>query len=214
MKIFKNREEAGRTLGESLKRYKFENPVILAIPRGGVVIGYEVANIIKASLDVIVVRKIGAPTQPELGIGAVAEGGIEILDKELIKSLRIPKNSVSEVIVREKNEIERRKSLYRGGRPMLDVKNRIVILIDDGLATGVSARAAISVVRKLKPKKIIFASPVCAKDTVKNMKHLVDGLFCILTPSYFSSVGLWYQNFDQVTDEEVSKLLKSSRNFL
>ncbi|MEK7517170.1 MAG: phosphoribosyltransferase [Patescibacteria group bacterium] len=207
MEIFQNREEAGRKLGESLEKHKFENPIIIAIPRGGVVVGYEVAKILKASLDVVIARKIGVPYQPELGMGAVAEGDVEILDKDLIRKLQIPKNLVNEVIVREKKEIERRKSLYREDRPILNIENRIVILVDDGLATGVSAKAAIKQLRKLKPKKIIFASPVCAKDTAENMKHLVDGLFCLFTSAVFNSVGAWYQSFDQVTDEEVKELL-------
>lgn len=207
MQDFQDRKEAGRKLGKILKKLKLENPIVLAIPRGGVVIGFEVAKILKAPLDVIIARKIGVPSQPELGMGAVAEEGVEILDKELIKSLLIPKHLVNEVIVKEKAEIERRKDLYRENKPIINLTDRVVILVDDGLATGVSAKAAIKSVRKLKPKKIIFAAPVCARDTVKKMKNSVDGLFCILTPSEFSSVGLWYQNFDQVTDEEVKELL-------
>jgi|SRR3989344_5149357 len=207
MRIFENRRRAGRRLGESLKKYKSESPVVLAIPRGGVVVGYEVAKILKAPLDVIISRKVGVPFQEELGMGAVAEGGVEILDKALIKGMRIPKKSVDEVIAKEKKEIERRRSLYRGNKPIVNIENRIVILVDDGLATGVSARAAIKSLKKLKPKKIIFAAPVCAKESAENMRSLVDEFFCLLTPSGFSSVGLWYQNFEQVEDEEVKELL-------
>lgn len=194
-------------LGESLKKFKKESPIILAIPRGGVVVGYEVSRILNAPLDVIIARKVGVPFQPELGMGAVAEGGVEILDKDLIRSMSIPKKLVDEVIDREKKEIERRKSLYRNNKPIIDIENRVVILVDDGMATGVSAKAAVKSLKKLKPKKIIFASPVCAKDSVGEMKNLVDVLCCLLTPSEFSSVGLWYQNFEQVTDEEVKELL-------
>lgn len=212
MEIFQDRKEAGKELGERLKKYKSENPIILAIPRGGVVVGYEVARILKAPLDVIIARKIGAPMQEELGIGAIAEGDIEVLDKRLIRNLQIPRDAVKGIIAKEKREIERRKSLYRENRPIMNLQNRTVILVDDGLATGVSARAAIEAIKKLKPKKIIFASPVCAKDTVKDMGKSVDEPFCILTPSYFNSVGAWYQNFDQVTDQEVKELLSSSQN--
>lgn len=207
MQDFQDRKEAGRRLGKILKKFKLENPIVLAIPRGGVMVGYEVAKILKAPLDVIIARKVGVPSQPELGMGAVAEGGIEILDRELIKNLQIPKDAVERTIAEENSEIERRKSLYRDNKSIINIRDRVVILVDDGLATGVSARAAINSLKKLKPKKIIFAAPVCAKDTVKEMKNSVDGLFCILTPSEFSSVGLWYQNFDQVTDEEVKELL-------
>lgn len=209
MQNFEDRREAGRRLGEGLRKYKSENPIILAIPRGGVVVGYEVAKILKAPLDIIIARKIGVPFQPELGMGAVAEGDVEILDEKLIKTLKIPKKSVDEAIEKERKEIQRRISLYRNNKAHIDVRNRIVIIVDDGLATGVSAKAAIKSIKKLKAKKIIFASPVCAKDTLRDMKHLVDDFICLLTPSEFSSVGLWYQNFDQVTDEEVKELLIS-----
>lgn len=212
MKNFEDRKEAGRRLGESLRKYKFEKPIILAIPRGGVLVGYEVAKALDAPFDVIISRKIGVPYQPELGMGAVAEGNIEILDKKLIKSLRIPKNLINEIIIRERAEIDRRKKLYRGNKPMINMENKVVILVDDGLATGVSAKAAITRIKKLRPKKIIFASPVCAQDSLKSMKHYVDEIFCISTPSGFDSVGKWYTNFEQVTDEEVKSLLKESSN--
>lgn len=207
MENFQDRREAGRRLGEGLKKYKLKSPIVLAIPRGGVVVGYEVAKILKAPLDVIIARKIGVPSQPELGMGAVAEGGVKILDKDIIEQMRIPIGSVNEVIVKEKAEIKRRRGLYRGNKSMANIENRVVILVDDGLATGVSARAAIRSLRKLKPKKIIFASPVCARESAENMRSLVDGLFCLLTPSGFDSVGTWYQNFEQVTDDEVKRLL-------
>lgn len=213
MQIFKDRQEAGRKLGESLNKYQSENPIVLSIPRGGVVTGFEVAKLLKAPLDMIIVRKVGVPSQPELGMGAVAEGNIEILDKDMIKSLRIPKDLVDEVVLKEKAEIERRKNLYRYNKPIIDVKDRFVILVDDGLATGISARAAIESLKKLKPKKIIFAAPVCAKESVKSMKNLVDEVYCMLTPSGFSAVGNWYQNFDQVADEEVKEMLRNSLSF-
>lgn len=213
MRNFQDRKEAGRRLGKILKKYKFESPIILAIPRGGVVVGFEVAKLLKAPLDVIIARKVGVPTQPELGMGAVAEGGVKILDKDLIEQIRIPRGSVNEVIAKERAEIKRRRSLYRGNKPITNIENRVVILVDDGLATGVSARAAIESIKKLRPKKIIFAAPVCAKESEQNLRHLVDELFCILIPPGFDSVGRWYQNFDQVTDEEVKELLKSYRNF-
>lgn len=210
--VFRDRKEAGRRLGKSLKKYQSENPIVLVIPRGGVVVGREVSKILKAPLDVIIARKVGVPSQPELGMGAVAEGGIEILDKDMIKSLQIPRSLMNEVIAKEKSEIERRKSLYRENKPIINLKNRVVILVDDGLATGVSAEAAVKSLKKLNPKKIIFAAPVCAKESVKNMRDLADEVCCLLTPSGFSAVGNWYQNFDQVTDEEVKEILRNSRS--
>lgn len=212
MKNFEDRKEAGRRLGQSLRKYKFEKPIILAIPRGGVVIGSEVAKTLKAPLDVIIARKIGVPSQQELGMGAVAEGGIEILDKKLIKSLRIPKNLINEIIMKERAEIERRKAVYRGDRPMINIENRVVILVDDGLATGVSAKAAIMRIKKLNPRKIILAAPVCAFDSARDIKRLVDELVCLVTPPEFNAVGTWYTNFKQVTDEKVKSLLKESLN--
>lgn len=207
LKLFEDRKEAGRKLAKRLEKYRKEKPVILALPRGGVPVGYEIAKTFKLPFDVIIVRKIGSPNQPELGIGAVAEGNVEILDKKAIKLLGLNKDAISEIIAREKNEIERRKKIYRENKPLINIKSKTVILVDDGLATGITAKAAILAIKKLKPKKIIFASPVCAFDSLKNIEN-VDEIQCILTPHEFNAVGSWYKNFDQVTDEEVKNLLR------
>ncbi|MBI2049492.1 phosphoribosyltransferase [Candidatus Roizmanbacteria bacterium] len=210
MKLFENREEAGRTLGKRLKKFKIEAPIILAMPRGGVPVGFEVAKILKCPLDVIIARKIGAPNQPELGIGAIAEGNVKIWDREILKIVNEPKNVLDKIVDLEKREVERRKNLYRNYRPIVDVCDKTVILVDDGVATGITAKASIYAIKKLNPKKIIFASPVCSRDSVKDIKHMVDNILCLMTPEEFNSVGQWYENFDQTTDEEVKNLLKEN----
>lgn len=207
MKLFEDRAEAGRRLGERLKEYKIENPIVIAMPRGGVPVGFEVAKILKAPLGVVISRKLGAPQQPELGIGAIAEGNIEVLDKELIRTLKVSESELNVLIRREKLEILRRKKLYRGKKD-LNFKNKTAILIDDGIATGITAKATIEAVKKLKPKKIIFAVPVCPDDSIKDFEVLADEFICLYAPAKFDSVGAWYNNFDQVTDQEVAGLLK------
>lgn len=209
--IFENREEAGRKLAVKLSKYRAEKPLVLALPRGGVPVGFEIAEKLGASLDVLISRKIGAPHNPEFGIGAVAEGNIRVLDKPVIRLLNISKEDLETVSNEEKRELVRRAELYRSNQPLPSFKNRIIILVDDGLATGVTARAAIKALKKQNPKKIVFASPVCAYDTAGEFRHLVDDVVCVSTPVDFESVGLWYRNFDQVTDREVINLLHQSK---
>lgn len=205
--IFQNREDAGKKLAARISSLLLENPIVLALPRGGLPVAYEIAQKIKAPLDIFLVRKIGAPNQPEFGIGAIAQGNVKILDKKAILQLRIPKAQVEKMIKEEGRELKRREALYRGSKPFPSLRDKTVILVDDGLATGLSAKAAILGVKRKKPKKIIFATPVCSYQSVKEIVKLCDDFICLKSSSDFTSVGNWYKDFDQLTDEAVLKLL-------
>lgn len=209
--IFENRQEAGKRLATELTKLLDEQPIIIALPRGGIPIGFEIAEILHAPLEVLVARKIGAPYNPEFGIGSIAEGNVRVVDEPIIKLLGISKEELNKVINKEKEELNRRVALYRNNKPLPMLKNRTVILVDDGLATGVTARAAIASIKKRKPKQLIFASPVCAYDTARELGHMVDRVICVTTPVDFAAVGLWYKSFEQVSDEEVVELLEKSR---
>ena len=202
-----DRAEAGRELARLLKSYEKETPIILGMPRGGVVVAYEIASLLHAPLDVIVTRKIGAPNQPEFAIGAIAPGDIVLLNKEVIKDIQLSNTEIQSLIDNETQEMKRRLQLYRSNRPALDVKNKTVIVVDDGLATGLTALAAIRSLRQWHPKKIILAIGACARDSAKRLQQEVDELICLLTPEPFYAVGQWYRYFDQTTDEEVIRLL-------
>jgi predicted phosphoribosyltransferase len=206
--IFEDRSEAGRILAQMLKPYQKENPIILALPRGGVVVGYEIARALQAPLDVIVARKLGAPGHEELGIGAIAPGGVRVLDEQSIEWLGISESRLRQVIDRETEEMNRRLRLYRGDRPLPDLQNKTVILVDDGLATGVTARAAVASIRQQNPRRLIAAMPVCAPESAERLRMEVDDLVCASIPPYFRAVGLWYRNFNQTADEEVIALLR------
>jgi len=211
--IFEDRADAGRVLAQVLMVYKKDNPIVLALPRGGVVVGYEVARALDAPLDVIVARKLGAPGHEELGIGAIAPGGVRILDEEVLQWLGISEAQIKRVTARETEEMNRRLHLYRGNRPPLDVSGRTAILVDDGLATGVTARAAIESVRRQEPQRLIVAVPVCASETAERLRPRVDNLVCASVPPNFRAVGLWYNRFAQTTDQEVIALLdRAARN--
>jgi len=209
--IYKDRDDAGIALAEELQKYKDEKPIIMALPRGGVVLGYEVAKALKAPLDVIVPRKIGAPQNPEYGIGAIAPGQIAILNNEAIRALNIPPQAVEQIIEKETVEMNRRINLYRKNLPDLDLHNKTVIVVDDGIATGVSTLAAVLSVKLLKPKHIVLAVPVCPIDAGDKFEGHVDEFICLNAMSEFYAVGLYYQNFDQTTDEEVIDLLQKAR---
>ena len=202
-----DRAEAGRELARLLKSYEKETPIILGMPRGGVVVAYEIASLLHAPLDVIVTRKIGAPNQPEFAIGAIAPGDIVLLNKEVIKDIQLSNTEIQSLIDNETQEMKRRLQLYRSNRPALDVKNKTVIVVDDGLATGLTALAAIRSLRQWHPKKIILAIGACARDSAKRLQQEVDELICLLTPEPFYAVGQWYRYFDQTTDKEVIRLL-------
>lgn len=205
---FKDREDAGRQLARALAPLRAEEPLVLALPRGGVVVGYQVAQALGAPLDVIVVRKLGAPFNPELGIGAIAPDGVRVLDDRTVELLGLSKAQLAAPEERERSEMERRIRRYRGDRPPPPVEGRTVVLVDDGLATGVSLRAAILALRRQGAGKIVVAVPVGAPETVERLRPEVDDLVCLLAPLGFEAVGEWYDRFDQTSDEEVVELLK------
>lgn len=209
--IFEDRQDAGRQLASKLKTYKNKQLIVLALPRGGVPVGFEIARTLAVPLDVLIVRKIGSPANPEFGIGAVAEGGVRVLDWTVIKQLGISENELDGIIKREEEELKRRVKIYRNDKPLPLFKNKTVIIVDDGLATGVTARAGIIAVKKQKPKQIIFVSPVCARDAARKIKHLVKKIICVLVPVSLSAIGSWYRNFEQITDEKVIELLRQRR---
>jgi putative phosphoribosyl transferase len=210
---YRNREEAGRELAGALLKYKQEKPVILAIPRGGVPVGFEVAKALDAPLDVIVVRKLGAPDEPELGIGAVVDGDNPqgILNERIISELGVSQEYLEQEVERQLKEIRRRQKAYRGGRPRVDVKGRAAIVIDDGIATGSSVRAALRGIRRAGPKKLVLAVPVAPAETIDAMREEADEIVCLMMPYPFYAVGQFYRDFHQVTDDEVTKLLDVAR---
>lgn len=209
--VFEDRTEAGRRLAERLTRYRDEAPLVLALPRGGVPVGAEVARVLDAPLDVFISRKLGAPGQPELGIGAVAQGGTRVLNERIVEHIGVPDNYLERITARELEEVERRSRLLRGDRPEPEVKGRIAILVDDGLATGVTARAAIRALREREPSRLVLAVPVCPSQTAQLLSPEVDEMVFLEAPSDFVAVGLWYQDFEQVTDEEVVEILDNAR---
>jgi predicted phosphoribosyltransferase len=207
--LFRDRREAGRLLAAKLTAYANRPDVIvLALPRGGVPVGYEVARALGAPLDVFVVRKLGVPGYEELAMGAVATGGVRVLNDQVVSRLGIPEHVIDAVAAHEQQELALRERLYRGGRPPLDVRNRTVILVDDGLATGATMHAAIAALRQLHPARIVVAVPTASPETCEEMRAEADDVICAVTPEPFQAVGRWYQDFSQTTDEEVQDLLK------
>ncbi len=209
--IFDNRSDAGRQLAARLSAYAASGARVLALPRGGVPVGYEVARALHAPLDVFVVRKIGAPGREELAIGAIASGGLRVLHDETIDALGVEPAVVDAITQRELLELHRREDAYRGGLPAPDVKDHTVILVDDGLATGASMHAAILALRKRVPKHIVVAVPLAPADTCLMLEPYVDHLIVLAMPHPFRGVGAWYNDFSQITDEEVRALLRDSR---
>lgn len=212
--VFLNRREAGRKLAESLELYRKQNPIILAMPRGGVVVAFEIAQALQAPLDVVVVRKLGAPGQPEYAIGAIAPGDIVVFNPDMQSYFSESDPKLQEIIESEKREMQRRITLYCYDGKQMDISNKVVIIVDDGIATGQSALAAIRSVRKQNPSKIIFASPVGAADSVAMLTREVDTMICLIASEHFYAVGQWYSNFDQTEDNEVIALLKQNRESL
>lgn len=209
--MFKNRVDAGRRLASKLARYRGQDLVVLALPRGGVPVAYEVAHALDAPLDVLVARKIGAPGYPELGVGAVAEDGAFYLNDDLIGRLGVDEGHLQETAREELAELERRVRAYRGDRPLPDVRGRTVILVDDGLATGATVRAAVRALRPKDPLAVVLAVPVCAAATVADLHDELDDAVCVLTPHDLQAVGVWYEDFTQTTDDEVVSLLDEAR---
>jgi putative phosphoribosyl transferase len=209
--IYRDRRDAGRDLARLLAAYR-GNPdvLVLGLPRGGVPVAFEVARALDAPLDVFIVRKLGLPGHEEYAMGAIASGGVRVMSPDMAH-LRIPSAMIEAVAEREQRELERRERLYRGGRPLLELKDRIVILVDDGLATGSTMRAAALAVRKLRPKQIVVAVPVGARATCGELRDEVDEVVCVRSPEPFMGVGAWYEDFGQTTDDEVHRLLDASR---
>lgn len=208
---FANRADAGRQVAARLGAYVSRADVIvLALPRGGVPVGYEVATELHAPLDVFLVRKLGVPGHPELAMGAVAAGGVEVLSRDLIKDLDIPASLVQQVAVRERMELDRRDGAFRENREPLDVHGKVVVLTDDGLATGATMEAAIIALRRQQPSRIVVAVPVGAAETCKRLRRLADELVCVTTPEPFNAVGQWYEDFSQTDDDEVRRLLRAA----
>jgi putative phosphoribosyl transferase len=206
--LFRDRSDAGRRLAEALAKYKSEAPIVLGLPRGGVPVAFEIARTLGAPLDVWVVRKLGVPIQPEFGMGAIAEGGGFYLDRDTLQLFAIGQDDVTAVAEREGRELERRVRLFRAGRPLPDLLDRTVIVVDDGVATGGTARAAIQAIRAQSPKRIVLALPVGAPNTVEELRRMVDDLVCLQTPAPFRAIGVWYADFKQTTDDHVLALLQ------
>ncbi len=206
---FRDRRDAGRRLAARLAAY-WGRPdvVVLALPRGGVPVAYEVAEALGAPLDVFLVRKLGMPGHEEFAIGAIASGGVLVLNEETLRDYGVSRDQVEAVVEAEKRELERREHRYRGDRPFPDLVGRTVILIDDGLATGSTMRAAVAALRQERPARVIVAVPTAPPETCDEMRMIVDEMVCLITPEPFYAVGLWYEDFSQTTDEEVHELLE------
>lgn len=212
MERYSDRREAGRALAAALAPYAGrDDVVVLALPRGGVPVGYEVASALGAPLDVFVVRKLGVPGHEELAMGAIATGGVRVLVPSVVESLGISSDEIDSVADAERRELERRERQYRGNRPELDVRGRTVILVDDGLATGATMRAAVAALRQCEPARIVVAAPVGARDACDEFRVLADDVICARTPEPFYGVGLWYDDFSQTSDDEVRDLLGGDR---
>jgi putative phosphoribosyl transferase len=208
---FRDREDAGRRLAERLARYQGENPVIFALPRGGVPVGYEVARSLKAPLDVFIARKLGAPNQPELGIGAVAQDGTLVLNERIVEAIGVSEEYVQRIAVEEIEEARRRFKLFRADRREPEVRERTAILVDDGIATGVTTWAAIAALRQRNPRHLVLAVPVCAAQPAELLRQEVDELICLQAPSDLMAISIWYRHFEQTSDEEVIELLERAR---
>ncbi len=205
---FRDRVEAGRLLAEQLGHLAGPDVIVLALPRGGVPVAFEIASRLRVPLDIFLVRKLGAPGQPELAMGAIATGGARVLNDDVIRYLAVSPEVIEAVARAEQVELARREHAYRGDRPSPDLHGKRVILVDDGLATGSSMRAAIAAVRTQQPARIVVAVPVAARETCEELKREVDEITCLRTPEPFSAVGLWYEDFSQTSDEEVRDLLQ------
>jgi len=212
---FTNRRHAGRVLATALAAYAGRGDVtVLGLPRGGVPVAYEIARALGAPLDVFVVRKLGVPGQEELAMGALASGGILVVEQDLVSTLSISQGTLDAIIAIERQELRRRERVYRGNRPPVDVEGRVVILVDDGLATGTTMRAAVAGLRQLRPRQLIVAVPVASPQACAELAAQVDYMVCVATPQPLYAVGLWYADFTQTSDEEVRELLADAAGFV
>ncbi|RPI94486.1 MAG: phosphoribosyltransferase [Chloroflexi bacterium] len=211
MTQFKDRRDAGRVLAQKLSAYADRSDVIvLALPRGGVPVAYEVALALNAPLDIFIVRKLGLPGREELAIGAIASGEVRVLNEDIIHALNLPEEMINHVAQQELQELGRREQNYRGDRPTPDVHDKTIILVDDGLATGASMRAAVTGLRAGSPARIVIAVPTAAPETCDAFKFEVDEMICAMTPEPFDGVGRWYEDFSQITDEQVHTFLEEA----
>lgn len=212
--LFYDRQDAGQKLAEKLVKYKnLDRVVVLGLPRGGVIVAAAVAQHLNVPLDIMVARKISAPRNPEFAIGAITVDGAGVFDDRLIASLGIPPTYINKTILQEQREAHRRLQVYRGDRPALDLQQKIVVLVDDGIATGATMQAAINFVKKQQPQKIIVAVPVAAPDTCAKLKKNIDELITLATPRAFAAVGQFYKKFDQTTDDEVVKIMQNTNTY-
>ncbi len=208
MRAFSNRVEAGRLLAEKLEKYAGrDDAIVLGLPRGGVPVAYEVARRLNVPLDVFIVRKLGAPGFEELAVGAIASGGVRVLNDDVVRALPNADEIIESVTAKETAELERREQIYRDGRPAPDLRGRVVILVDDGLATGATMRAAVAALRQRDVGKIVIGVPVGAAETCREFEIEVDETICAIAPEWFQAVGQYYEDFSQTSDEEVRELL-------
>lgn len=209
---FRDRRHAGQVLAQKLAAYEpyanKNNLLVLALPRGGVPVGFEVSRALRAPLDVFLVRKLGIPGHEELAMGAIAPGGTQLLNQEIIDGLGVTRSALEAVIRKEQIELERREKLYRGGSGRISVMDRVAMLVDDGLATGSTMRAAVAALRQYHPGRIVVAVPIAPLATCEELHEVADDVVCAVTPEPFYSVGLWYEDFSQTTDDEVRELLQ------
>jgi predicted phosphoribosyltransferase len=209
---FRDRRAAGMALAAALRQYAHERDLlVLALPRGGVPVAYEVAQALGAPLDLLLVRKLGAPGQEELALGAIAAGGVRVLNTDVVAALGIPDRVIDSIAAREERELQRRAAAYRGDRPPPDLAGRTVVLVDDGLATGATMQAAVAAARAQHPRRLVVAAPVASSESVHSLWPLVDDLVCVQVSDDFSAIGFWYEVFDQTSDDEVRALLERAR---
>lgn len=210
---FEDRREAGQHLAERLSRYAGEDILVLGLPRGGVPVAYEVAKKLNAPLDIFTVRKLGVPGHEEYAMGAIASGGVRVLNDEALRELGITAAEIEDAIEEEQEELERRETLYRRDRPAPALEGRTVLLVDDGMATGASMTAALKALRQHNPARVIVAVPAASRTVCEQFEALVDEVVCGITPEPFMAVGVWYEQFEQTTDQEVQELLDRAEAF-
>ncbi|MFN6032624.1 MAG: phosphoribosyltransferase [Dolichospermum sp.] len=209
---FRNRTEAGKLLAAQLTEYAHcPDILVLGLPRGGVPVAYEVAKELNAPLDICLVRKLGVPGHKELAMGAIATGGVCVINENIVDSLQISQATIDEVVAIEMRELDRRRHAYRGNSPLAEVKNHIIILVDDGIATGATIRAAIATLKKQQPQKLVVAVPVAAVSTCEELRAEVDQVISVITPADLYAIGIWYEDFQQTTDAEVCELLTTQK---